>query len=303
MKGWHVCGLHLFRDYSGLKSLVNNGQFIFTCGYYAMQWYADCRHSQRGRKLQWVTADSVLDNLFCHLTPSELAALWCPIVDAVDPSHWNRSDDEVYLNLRQASLDLISKMINGLHVGIAAHRATNTQARFRMLQAITRTDDLAPWPRLPTDDSLYPTTVDGWKAYKQHYPVCQDDVNFARFFRCFGKDGATLFTSITGNDVGEVLATIEKEHHDVHDDRTTPGNSAIDSTSDGQTHTAAMASTSQESTTAPLPSTSQQSAIPPMGSASQQSSASESDHTGPPLSVPITAPVCILYHSAGSFTG
>jgi hypothetical protein len=229
-----------------------------------------------------------LENFFCDLTPAELAALWCPIVDAVDPCHWDHSDDEVYLNLRQDSFDLISKMINGLHVGVAAHRATNTQARFRMLQAITRTDDLAPWPQVPKDDSLYPTTVDGWKAYKQHYPVCQDDVHFARFFRCFGQEGATLFTSITGNDVGEVLATVEKEHHDLHGDRTTPGNSTIDSTSDSQNQTASVASSSQQSATAPV------------ASASQLGATSASDHTGPPLSVPITDSVCML--CAGSST-
>jgi hypothetical protein len=273
--------------------------------------YTDGKDRHRGRKLQWVTADFVLQNFFCDLTPAELAGLWCPIVDAVDQSHWNVSDDEVYLNLRQDSFDLISKMINGLHVGVAAHRATNTQARFRMLQALTKTDDQRPWPQLPQDERLYPTTVDGWKAYRRHYEVCQDDANFARIFRCFGQEGATLFTSITGNNVGEVLAgTINKDlrDHDVHREPTPSDNSTIDSTSSGQNRTAPVDSKADSRNhTPPVDSTSNsQSHTPPVdsasdsqhqtvpvASASQESATSVSTHTGPPLPVHNTDSVCM----------
>jgi hypothetical protein len=131
--------------------------------------------------------------------------LWYSIADSVDASHWENPDDEVYLNLRHDSFELIAKMVNGLHVAVAAHRATNVQARLRMLQAITRPDQDAPWPILPKDEICYPTSPDGWKAYREHYPVCSDSKDFASFFRFCGQDGSDLFWGISGQRLQDVL--------------------------------------------------------------------------------------------------
>ncbi|KAA8893351.1 hypothetical protein FN846DRAFT_896060, partial [Sphaerosporella brunnea] len=131
----------------------------------------------KGRKVQWITSAELIDSFFCELFPPQLASLWYSIADSVDASHWENLDDTVYLNLRHDSFELIAKMVN---------------ARLCMLQAITRPDHEAPWPILLKDEIQYPTTADGWKAYRERYPVCQDSKNFASMFQILEQDGNIL---------------------------------------------------------------------------------------------------------------
>jgi hypothetical protein len=171
---------------------------------------ANFQYRTRGKRVQWVTADQLMDSFFCDLSPAELASLWCSVSDAVSSVHWENPDDPVYQSLRHDSFELIAKMVNGLHVGVAAHRTTNVQARLRMLQSITRIDHSVPWPGLPMGELLYPPTAEGWTAYREHYPVCHENINFARLFQYCGVEGKDLFYVIAGQRLDEVLNV---EHH------------------------------------------------------------------------------------------
>jgi hypothetical protein len=102
------------------------------------------------------------------------------------------------------------------------------------------------------------------------------------------------------NNVGEILAgTINKDSrdHDVHKEPTPSqaDDSIIDSTSNGENRTAPVASKADsQSHTPPVDSASDgPRQTVPVASASQESATSVSNHTGPPLPVHNTDPVCM----------
>ena len=117
-------------------------------------------------------------------------------------------------------------MVNGFHLGAPHQRTTNIAARLKWLSSITLLENPAYWPDLPTNDTYYPKTAEGWKAYPQHVESCLNNNDFLGIFGRFGDSGLSIGKIVTkghlqaaaalaGNQVQGALASNQVQAVDV----------------------------------------------------------------------------------------